>query len=797
MARKRLHIKVVSMIVVILALFITLTSYLNYRYEVNEHMENKIESMALLAHLIQNTIYEDMLAGRADLARKVIESINTSNTEGHSNRKHDHFVQIIRNNGVERAFGDLKTIESVTAKLPNLSQATWLRWLENHTVAEPNIAPKTNSPQFKEAFAKIKKDWKTKPLNYIDENTDELIYLQPIEERKACLSCHEPTGGRGVLMIAAPMAGERSEMITIATTYTTTGIILILILAISTSIIIKKSITGPLSETIKLMDKVTQDENHTNTRLLVKSDDEIGLLAKRFNSMLDSIQSRESTLKTLFKSIEASQQEWRTIFDSIHELLSVYDFQGKLIKCNMSFALRLNKKPQDLIGKNCEDLLTYEMQDERDKITGNWSNPKIVRTEQYFKNLSGTFNATRIPKFDNKGNVVATILVLRDVSEEKELKRQLLQSEKMKSIGQLVAGIAHELNNPLMGITGYSEILMDSPPETPLKDIKPKVEKIYQEALRTAKIVQQLLIFARAKEVQRSPHNVNDLIKDTVELKESAAGEKNIKIKTDLSPHIGKTFIDYYQLQQVFINIINNGIDAIREISESGTIEITSKLSGRTIYVKFKDSGTGMPAEVLEKVFDPFFSTKEVGKGTGLGLSISHGIIKDHGGWIDIKSTQGEGTTITIELPIDTPPSEVDNDSEEAKMPHVGSSHRGESALVVDDEPNIREFIADAIANEGLQVDTARNGYEALELIENKKYSIIITDIKMPGMGGHEIYNVILEKYKYLSKRVLLLTGDVFSEDIKEFIKDSGCPHLLKPFELKALIKLVNSIIDK
>ena len=545
------------------------------------------------------------------------------------------------------------------------------------------------------------------------------------------------------------------------------------------------------------MDKIAQDEGHTNTRLKVNSDDEIGLLANRFNGMLDSIQSREETLKTLFKSIQASQQEWKKIFDSIQELMSVYDYQGKLIKCNMSFALRLNKRPEELIGLKCEDLLSSQADSKDSKeISSNWSTPKIIRTETYFKKLNGTFSSTRTPQFDNKGNVVATILVLRDISEEKELKKQLLQSEKMQSIGQLVAGIAHELNNPLMGITGYSEILMDTPGETTLTDIKPKIEKIYQEALRTAKIVQQLLVFARAKEVQRSPHNVNDLIKETLELKNYSLTEENIEITTDLSPHIGKSFIDYYQLQQVFINFLNNAVDAIKETSESGTIEIKSKLVGRTIFITFKDSGPGMTQEVLGKVFDPFFSTKEVGKGTGLGLSISHGIIKDHGGWIDIKSKVGEGTTITLELPVDIGTHGKENISQEDSDDFEKETHVGQKILVVDDEPNIRAFVADALTKNGFTVDVARNGFEALELIETKKYSLIITDIKMPGLGGHELYNNIMAKHKYLEKKVILLTGDVFSEDIKEFIEESGCPHLLKPFELKTLMALVNDLTE-
>lgn len=242
---------------------------------------------------------------------------------------------------------------------------------------------------------------------------------------------------------------------------------------------------------------------------------------------------------------------------------------------------------------------------------------------------------------------------------------QLLQSAKLAAIGQLVSGVAHELNNPLAGVMGYSELLLG-------KDIndysRSGLKKIYNEAQRAARIVKNLLSFARAQKPERKLVSINDLILSTIELRHYELKVNNVSVHTDLDPRLPATVADPHQLQQVFLNLINNAEQAILSAppeahalrasevtTPTGNIIVTSKANAHNMNITFSNDGPSIPREDLDKVFDPFFTTKEVGKGTGLGLSICHGIIAEHGGRISVESPQDgrpEGVSFTIELPL-------------------------------------------------------------------------------------------------------------------------------------------------
>jgi len=229
---------------------------------------------------------------------------------------------------------------------------------------------------------------------------------------------------------------------------------------------------------------------------------------------------------------------------------------------------------------------------------------------------------------------------------------QLLQSAKMAAIGQLVAGVAHELNNPLTGVSGYSELLLG-------RDIDERsrsaLKKIYNESQRAARIVKNLLSFARAQKPEKKPVFINDLITSTLELRNYELSVNNIEVKTDLDPHLPTTIADPHQLQQVFLNLINNAEQAILSNGTSGRILIKSAANSNDIYLTFSDDGPGILPDDLDKVFNPFFTTKDVGKGTGLGLSICYGIIAEHGGTISAESPPKNlthGASFTVELPV-------------------------------------------------------------------------------------------------------------------------------------------------
>jgi two-component system NtrC family sensor kinase len=236
------------------------------------------------------------------------------------------------------------------------------------------------------------------------------------------------------------------------------------------------------------------------------------------------------------------------------------------------------------------------------------------------------------------------------VSEQVQLQEQLVQSAKLSAIGQMISGVAHELNNPLTTVMGYAQLLLVGELD---ETVKADLQRIYDDALRAQRIVQDLLTFARQKKPERSPTDINETLERTLALRAYALEMDSIKLVTEFEEDLPWTMADGYQLQQVFLNIINNSYQAMAQQGKAGTLAVRSEcIGGNTIRVTFGDTGPGIPDEVLKRIFDPFFTTKDVGMGTGLGLSVSHGIIQEHGGRIWAESDPGQGAVFVVELPV-------------------------------------------------------------------------------------------------------------------------------------------------
>ena len=373
------------------------------------------------------------------------------------------------------------------------------------------------------------------------------------------------------------------------------GILAISIGGVLLSILIKKSITGPIKKNVEVMKRIADGKAEISERIKVEENNEIGYLASAFNSMLDSLEKRAEENKKLFELVIKSKEEWVATFDAIQDLISIHDADYRIIKINKALARKFNSTPEELIGKRCYELLYCRHEPKqmcphsRTLATG-----EIADAEVDDMVFEGTYKVTTFPVFNNEGRVWASVHVSRDITQEKMLREQLLHAEKLSSLGKLVAGIAHELNNPLMGIMGFSQILMDTPGEKKLDDIKDKLRKIYHESLRTAKIVQNLLTFARAKKTEREYHCINDIIKHTIELREYSLKANNIKVILELEEGLPRTMVDLFQLQQVFINIINNAEDAMVAANGRGTILIKTRKKRNKVEILFKDDGPGI-----------------------------------------------------------------------------------------------------------------------------------------------------------------------------------------------------------
>jgi len=401
------------------------------------------------------------------------------------------------------------------------------------------------------------------------------------------------------------------------------------------------------------------------------------------------------------------------------------------------------------------------------------------------------------PIKDKDGDAIACVHIASDITEERNLKEQLLHAEKVTSIGKFVAGIAHELNNPLMGIMGFSQILMDTvgTKEISNADLKDKLTKIYNESLRSAKIVQNLLTFSRSKKINKSSNNLNDLVRVTIENRREALDTNKIEVALELQEDLPNSMIDHYQIEQVFINIINNAIEAITEAQAGDKIRISTTLKNNTFEIIFTDNGPGINKDDILRVVDPFFTTKSLGKGTGLGLSITHGIIVEHGGSLEITSPDEKGTVVTVRLPYEKADDKTDSIPGPQALPKE-KAFQDKRVLIADDEMSIREVLAELLSTEGFHVETASDGLEALELIKKNKFDLIITDIRMPNISGPELYDIIVNEHNFDRKKIVVLTGDILSEQAKNFILKSGCLYILKPFNPGELLKVLNRALS-
>ncbi len=373
----------------------------------------------------------------------------------------------------------------------------------------------------------------------------------------------------------------------------------------------------------------------------------------------------------------------------------------------------------------------------------------------------------------------------------KATQHQLVQSEKLAGIGEFVAGVAHELNNPLTSVMGFSELLQQGELQEQHRRF---VDVILKSAKRCQKIVQSLLSFARRHAPERKVVCANEIVESAVEIMSYQLRSSNIEVLTHLDSNLPPTELDSHQMQQVFINLINNARQAMEAHQPGGRLSIRTESSDSRVRILFKDTGPGISPENLKKIFNPFFTTKAVGKGTGLGLSLCYGIITEHGGSITPSSEPGEGATFTIELPVSKGQvTRVSGDSE-GKNALENLEGTGKRVLVVDDEDSILQMIKEILTRQGYKVDTAHNGEAALKKLGREKYDLALCDWKMPGLSGQELFENLESSDNQITQRFVFITGDVVNEKTNEFLKSRNKPCLSKPFTLGEFSRAINQV---
>lgn len=376
------------------------------------------------------------------------------------------------------------------------------------------------------------------------------------------------------------------------------------------------------------------------------------------------------------------------------------------------------------------------------------------------------------------------------------MQQHLVQSEKMSALGQLVSGVAHELNNPLATISGAAELAKAEPLDEKTRQL---VTRILKEAERAARIVRNLLTFSRHHRLETSWNDLREIVQDVLELRQYECQMRNIRLTLELDPDLPPMLIDRYQLHQVLLNLVTNAEQAITMGGRGGgTIWIRTARDGARIRIEVADDGPGIKEEDLGKIFNPFFTTKPVGQGTGLGLSICYGIIQEHGGTIRVRSAPGLGAGFTIELPAPTtaPDSNAREHDPTAPQPTTVDSRSfiGAQVLVVDDEEGVRAILSEALAAWGYRVTSAPSGSAGLEFLRHGSFDLAIVDFRMPGLDGQAVYETI-HRERPDHPPFVFATGDAASPQSKGFFDATGATVLLKPFTLVTLKETIEQVL--
>jgi len=476
----------------------------------------------------------------------------------------------------------------------------------------------------------------------------------------------------------------------------------------------------------------------------------------------------------LLTLLSAGKREWEQMVDAIGSAVCIVDDRGTVHRANRTFATLVNTPVTALAGQSWQMLLPPGWWDALGRLLDAQGQgaPCELRDDRRL------FVATTIPIGGDTGDERAAVLVLEDHTERRRLQEQLVQSEKMSAIGQLISGVAHELNNPLASVLGFADFLIESGEVPPALDEPLRV--IQQEAQRAASIVKNLLTFARRQDQGRRPVAVGEVLARTVTLLRNQLIQLQAEPVLEVADGLPEVLASPNQLQQVFVNLINNAAQAIAATGRPGTVTVRARLWLDGVAVDVADTGPGVPPEISQRIFEPFFTTKQEGQGTGLGLSICQGIVKEHGGRLSLQSTGRPGATFTVELP--AAPAAVAGTAAPAAQAPVHAR-----VLVVDDEPHIRHYMRATLEAWGHTVEVAVDGQDGLQRALGGDYDLIFTDVRMPGMGGREFFETLRAGAPDAAARVVFATGDTISGDTLALLEQSGRPVLHKPFKLAEL----------
>lgn len=482
---------------------------------------------------------------------------------------------------------------------------------------------------------------------------------------------------------------------------------------------------------------------------------------------------------------EAEQGRFRAILDSMPQAVFLADPGLRILKANRAAASlwpRLGLGPGAALHRiGTVDVAT---------LVPRLSAGKVDAVNAEAALVDGTTLAITLSDVRGEpGRSEGLVLVLTDVSESRRFQTQIAQSEKLSSLGRMIAAVAHELNNPLSTVIGYAQLAASTPPGDKLAK---RLETVAQEAQRCRKIVQNLLRFSRPHAPERRAVSLNDVVETVLSLVSYPLRKDGIRIETDLDPSIPPVVGDAHQLEQAVLNLLNNAHQALREAGIGGTIRVqTASPAPDRVVLGVRDDGPGIPASLRARVFDPFFTTKQPGEGTGLGLWLVYGTVQAHGGRIELDTGEGAGALFRITLPAGG----VEAVREPAKPAAVLAGPATPSAriLVAETEASLASLMCEALVADGLEAVAATDEDELLRRLADGTFDVVVSDLALPGRGLAHLCGEVSRLKPGLERRLLVTTGDSVSAEPSLLAARLGVEILHKPFALDDLRSKVRS----
>jgi two-component system NtrC family sensor kinase len=487
----------------------------------------------------------------------------------------------------------------------------------------------------------------------------------------------------------------------------------------------------------------------------------------------------------LVETLRQAEWRFRTLFRAAPDAVFTVLQSGRIREANDAVRDVTGADPLQAVGLPVVDLVVEADRDKLKTALDATFAGTPARIEVCFQHIGrGTpvrrvvaLAMSRLPEADPP----SVLLVGRDMTSEREMRVRLMESDRLAAVGELVAGVAHEVNNPLSSISAFAQLLLRDGGLTAAQ--RDSIEVIKSETLRASQVVKDLLAFARRSEPQREPLDLNGVISRTLRLRGYQLVSNKISVETDLSPDLPAVVGDGRQLQQVCLNLVTNAIQAMTTLG-GGTLFVSTRFEEPHVVLDMRDTGPGIPDAAKAHIFEPFFTTKDEGEGTGLGLSVSYGIVTAHGGTIVLAASSQAGTTLRVTLPAGS------------EMPHHATARTsgglllrsplsGIRLLFIDDEAALRTGMQAFGELRGFTVLTAADGIEGLETVRTSSIDAIVCDLRMPGMDGAAFYERLHGERPGLAARTVFITGDVVTTSGRA--AHTRQPVLSKPFAFEKL----------